>query len=314
MSRAKIKMFTTKQELTVQESFTEFIKQCKVRNLSSATIRNYSQQWTYFVEWWGEESIGCIDKDTITNYVIHLQNKNITIETINTALRVLRVILNYFHEQNYIQPVKIKLLKSELSVKETYTDEELSAMLKKPNIKKCGFREFRTWCIVNFLAGTAIRARSLVNIKIGDLDLENSLVKIAVAKNRKQQILPLPPSLVTVLSLYLKHRGGDTSEYLFCSESNSKLRESSVNHDVKRYNDARGIAHSGLHKFRHTYARNFILSGGDPFRLQRLLSHSTLDTTRRYVQIYDRDLQEGIQQYNLLEKITNSTQKVKMKR
>jgi integrase/recombinase XerD len=224
------------------------------------------------------------------------------------------VLLNYLHEENYIQPVKIKLLKSDLPVKETYTDQELSVMLKKPNIKKRSFREFRTWCLINFLVGTGVRARSLVNIKIGDLDLENSLVKVTVVKNRKQQILPLPPSLVTVLNQYLKHRGGEQSDYLFCNEKNNKMRESSVYHDVQFFNEARGITQNGLHKFRHSFARSFILSGGDPFRLQRLLGHSTLDMTKRYVQLYDRDMLEGIEKFNLLEKITNNAQKVKMNR
>lgn len=313
MPRAKIKMLSTVQELTSEKCFTEFINQCKARNLSNATIRNYTQQWTYFASWWGGESVRSIDRDTIFRYIMHLQEKDISVETVNSALRILRTILNYFHEQNYIQPVKIKLLKADLPVKDTYTDQELSIMLKKPDIKKCGFREFRTWCVINFLVGTGVRARSLVNIRLSDLDLENNLVKLSVVKNRKAQILPLTPSLVIVLNLFLKHRGGEPSDYLFCSETNSKLRESSVNHDIKRYNDARGVSQSGVHKFRHAFARGFILSGGDPFRLQRLLGHSTLEMTKRYVQLYDRDLHEGMEKFNLLEKLTNNVQRVKMK-
>jgi len=51
MSRGKVKMLSTEQELTPEKCFIEFINQCKARNLSSATIRNYTQQWTYFVKW-----------------------------------------------------------------------------------------------------------------------------------------------------------------------------------------------------------------------------------------------------------------------
>ncbi|WP_407313768.1 tyrosine-type recombinase/integrase [Desulfosporosinus sp. SB140] len=314
MSRGKVKMLSTEQELTAEKCFTEFINQCKARNLSSATIRNYTQQWNYFVKWWGGDSVASIDKDKIMQYIRYLQEKGIRTETINTGLRTIRVLLNYLHEENYIHPIKIKLLKGDLPVKETYTDQELSVMLKKPNIRKCSFREFRTWCMINFLVGTGVRARSLVNIKISDLDLDNSLVKVTVVKNRKQQILPLPPSLITILNMYLKHRGGEQSDYLFCNEKNCKMRETSVYHDVQFFNEARGITQNGLHKFRHSFARSFILSGGDPFRLQRLLGHSTLDMTKRYVQLYDRDMLEGIEKFNLLEKITNSTQKVTMKR
>lgn len=50
-----------------------------------------------------------------------------------------------FFEQNYMQPVKIKMLKTEQPLKEPYTDYELQLLLKKPDVKKCSFREFRTW-------------------------------------------------------------------------------------------------------------------------------------------------------------------------
>ena len=81
MSRAKIKMLSTEQSLTAEKCFAEFINQCKARNLSSSTVRNYTQQWTYFVQWWGGESVYCINKDTIMQYIRHLQEKDIAVET-----------------------------------------------------------------------------------------------------------------------------------------------------------------------------------------------------------------------------------------
>ena len=43
-------------------------------------------------------------------------------------------------------------------MKETYSDLELSALLKKPDIRKATFAEYRDWVISNFLLNCGSRA------------------------------------------------------------------------------------------------------------------------------------------------------------
>lgn len=45
------------------------------------------------------------------------------------------------------------------------------------------------------------------------------------------------------------------------------------------------------HTFRHTFAKNWLMNGGDIFSLQKILGHRTLDMVRNYVNITFKDIQ-----------------------
>jgi integrase/recombinase XerD len=55
------------------------------------------------------------------------------------------------------------------------------------------------------------------------------------------------------------------------------------------------------HTFRHTFAKMYIMRGGDAFSLQAILGHSTLDMVRNYVNLWGSDLQKMHRQFSPVE-------------
>ena len=106
--------------------------------------------------------------------------------------------------------------KGEETVKETYSDAELGLLLKKPNLRKCTFAEYRSWVIVNFLVNSGSRAGTIRSIQIRDLDLSNKIVYARHTKNGKSLVIPLCCEMVDTLREYMKIRRGDAEDYLFC--------------------------------------------------------------------------------------------------
>lgn len=132
-------------------------------------------------------------------------------------------------------------------------------------------------------------------------------------KNRKQQIIPLSNTLSITLKEYLRYRGGTVEDYLFCSQVGNQMTRDSLVHSIHKYNKKRGVTKTSIHLFRHTFAKNWILNGGDIFRLQKILGHSTLDMVREYVNLYGNDLQHNFNEYNPLEKFSNHNKHISMR-
>lgn len=91
-----------------------------------------------------------------------------------------------------------------------------------------------------------------------------------------------------------------------------QLQPVSITHAINRFNRIKGVDITSVHAFRRTFAKNFILSGGDVCHLQRWLGHSCLEMSRRYASLYDTDLQKEFEQYNLLEKLHKGRSKISL--
>jgi integrase/recombinase XerD len=64
-------------------------------------------------------------------------------------------------------------------------------------------------------------------------------------------------------------------------------------HMLNHLGDRVGVQGVHPHRFRHTFAIEYLRNGGDVFTLQRLLGHSSLDICNRYLQIVKSDIGEA---------------------
>ncbi len=314
MARRKIQMVDTGQ-MTLEEAFAEFMRKGKVKNLSIATMNTYQYALGIFFEFINEESlISEITRDTIDDYVIWLQeHKEIKDTTIVTYIRHLRAYLYFCMDSGYLKKFKICLPKSNKEIKETYTDAELKRLLKKPDVNKCSFVEYRTWVFENYLLATGNRISTALNLRIKDIDFSSGVIILRKTKNRNQQIIPLSDTLADVLTEYLVYRNGSGDDYVFCNEFGERGASRTYQQAVYRYNIIRNVNKTSCHLFRHTFAKKWILNGGDIFRLQKILGHSSIDIVKEYVNMFSNDLQVGFSDFNPLDTLAKpSKTKIKM--
>ena len=305
---------TKSTDLSVEEAFNLFIRKAKVRNLSDRTTTTYQYHYNMFSEFYDtNKPIKDVCVDTIDDYILYLRkHNNVNDVTINSYLRTIRAFLYYCMECKYVEHFKIKMPKVDKKIKETYSDDELERLLAKPNINECSFSVYKTWVFENYLLGTGNRLSSALNVKIEDVNFTDNIIILKKVKNRKQQIIPLSNTLSGILQEYLEIRGGKPDDYLFCNIYGEQGSLRTFQQMVKEYNIKRNVNKSSCHLFRHTFAKQWILAGGDIFRLQKILGHSDLEVTKEYVQIFGNDLQLDFEKFNPLDNFKTKQQVIRM--
>jgi integrase/recombinase XerD len=242
-----------------------------------------------------------MNKQTMADFYIALrEDPDLNEVTMGTYARDLKTLMRFFMKCHYIPHFEIQLPKADKAPIQTYTDDELRKLLKKPDVRKCIFSTYRSWVIVNFLLSTGIRQNSLVNIKIRDVDFDNSVVYVNTTKNRKPLIIPLNEDIIKILQEYLQYRGGGMEDWLFCSVYGKQLTRSSCYHAIWDYCHERGLEQTGVHRFRHTFAKKWATMGGSVVTLQKILGHSSLAITENYLNVLTSDIQKDIEKVNII--------------
>lgn len=293
---AKIKLVVS---ATIEETFSDFIISKKTKGLAEKTLQSYQAQFQA-VAWHLDVKmdIAMLQKADLDAMII--------------SMRTLKSFFSWCNEQG-ITRLNIPLYKAEETVKETYSDLELSALLKNPDIRKATFAEYRDWVIINFLLNCGSRAATVRAIQIRDVDLDGGVVFYRHTKNRKTQVIPLCSAMVSILREYLRHRGGEAADFLFCTETGSQLTENGLRQSIARYNTQRGVQKTSIHLFRHTIARKYLIDcGGDAFTLQKLLGHSTLAMTKHYCAIFDADLTKNYDNFSPLAQMKSNSTRIKV--
>ncbi len=299
----KIEM-TTRSAITFEEGCNLYLDNCRARNLREGTIGHYKQSYTQFYKFFDAEMPAEeLNKKAFDSYVIYLRETIQNDASINSYLRDLITTMHFLMDEGYVERYKMQSIKVDKTPVETYTEDELVKLCRKPDLKKCSFAEYQSWVMTNFLLSTGVRQRSLNNIKIADVDLESKIITVRVTKNRKVLLVPFNESLKHILQEYLKYRQHKSNdEYLFTNIFGQQLTKSTGYHRLYEYNKARGVETTGLHRYRHTFSKLYILNGGDAVTLSRLLGHSSLQITQNYVNLLVSDVAKKVEEIDLIAK------------
>lgn len=296
-------------KITYKDCTEEFLMGKEALGRSPKTLESYSSSLEQFAVANSLEDstpISDLNKNTVIKFIQYLRSKDISTNSINHYLREIRTFLYFCMGQEYITPFKVELVKGQEEPPKFFTQEEVKKLIKKPT-DKAKFVEWRSYMICMFVYATGARANTIVNMKVSDLDFKNRTITYAATKSKKSQTVPMSNKLNVALKEYLKL--WQLGKWLFPNRDGSQLTVNALKHSIARHCEYRKVDKTSIHGLRHSFAREWVKNGGDVFKLQQILGHSTLEMTRRYVRLFAEDLQDGFSQFNPLDSMDNKRKK-----
>lgn len=191
------------------------------------------------------------------------------------------------YAQEEIQPYTREEVKALLRACE-YTTLALSMRRKSFAMKRP--TAFRDRAIVLLLLDTGVRASELCRLTYKDINLESGTVHIQAfgsGRKTKSRTVYFQKHSRAALWKYLSSQPQTT--FLFTTSTLATLNRGSLYHMIDALGERSGVLSANVHKFRHTFAIQYLRNGGDVFTLQRLLGHASLEMVRRYLSLADND-------------------------
>ena len=301
------------ESASIEERFQQFLSASAARGLSDKTLKTYREHLRCISKHLDITApLSSLTKSDTESMITSMRASGLATNSISSYVRAFKSFLTWCNEEGYAS-IALQSFKPKDTVKETYSDEEIEKLLKRP-AANCNFCEYRNWVIVQFFLNSGCRAATIRNIQNRDVDLESKQVTFRHTKTGKIQVIPLCSTLTLRLKDYMRIRGGDADDFLFCNEYGRQLTENALRLAIERYNRSRGVSKTSLHMFRHTFARKYLIDcGGNAFALQKLLGHSTLEMTKHYCAVFNADIAKNYDSVSPLEQFGSAGRITKRK-
>ncbi|BDC36016.1 MAG: hypothetical protein EF806_03345 [Candidatus Methanoliparum thermophilum] len=145
----------------------------------------------------------------------------------------------------------------------------------------------RNYLILLLMWRCGLRVSEVCSLKERNIFWDDSIIKIEQSKGNKDRYVPITEDLLNRIKKYLIDKK-TRSDYIF---NITRVRIFQI---VKMYAKKSGLDYKNIHPhtFRHSFAVYFLKRGGNLRALQKILGHSDLATTQKYLDLTLSDIKE----------------------
>ncbi len=246
----------------------KFKRELEIRNFSKQTIKSYVFAVEKFLKF--SENKG-LNENVVKNYIqLALKHQNPSTVSHNISA------ISFFFSKVLNQNIKIPHPKRNKPIPVILIMGEIKKLIEvTQNIKHK--------LIIKILYGCGLRVSEVINLKKEDINFNEGLIKIKLAKGRKDRFVNLPASLKKELESYCNLHD---EEFLFPSSRGGKLTTATIRKIIKNSRRKAGIKKDiHPHSLRHSFATHLLEAGTDLRIIQKLLGHSDIKTTQIYLSV-----------------------------
>jgi integrase/recombinase XerD len=284
-------MLPTNQEggrkMLLSQAIEGFRTYMELIDRSQETIRGYAAELKGFSNFVTVKHNCPVYMEDITlqdleDYLLHEKERGSASATRSRSLYILRSFYNYCCKKDLcnkniaslLEPVKIKQREREFITEDEF--EQLTVTIRHPVIRT----------VVQAMFYTGGRISEMINLKLEDVDLENKILHIIDGKGGKDRDVPINNKLHKILEHYLEHIRDVEKElgYFFAIRTTGSVSASYTNRLIKEAVEKLGWEKDiSAHVLRHSFGTNLLEKGASVVSIQKLLGHSSLRVTSRYL-------------------------------
>lgn len=285
--------------VALRDAYTDFILSRQAMLCSPATVKWYAWTLDKFLGSLNEKGITKPDEISardVRAYLSEIAGRELSDSYIHNNARAIRTFLKFLHAENYI-PAPVSFKMPGLAQKRL---PALTASQVKAVLASCD--NARDLALVMVMVDSGIRRAELLAMNWGDMDIESGLVRIPKGKGGKSRSVVVGINTRRALLKYRRTINHDEGSPLFQSRSGKRYSFNGLRSALLRIGKSAGVKFSP-HMLRRTFATLSLRAGMNVLHLQGLLGHSSLEMTRRYVQMLDGDLLIAHQQHGPIDNL-----------
>ena len=293
----------THSTIPLSKAIAGYLLAAEARHLSSNTLRDYCTTFHKFQVFLPEDlPMSKISTHYIEAFLGSLTVSKKTVLNYHIGLSALwawaasedLVSANILHKVERSKPEKRAVV--------PFSEADIRTMLSVINTTKPytrpGKRESthsipnadRNRAIILLLLDTGIRSSELCGLRINHADLKNRRIRV-MGKGGKERSIPFCARTGQAIWKYLAaHKNETVNSYLFMTSEGGSMDPDRMLKLLYGIGSRAGVENVHPHRFRHTFAISFLRNGGDPWSLQMMLGHSTMEMVKTYLSIAQADL------------------------
>jgi len=221
----------------------------------------------------------------------------LAIQYIHGCGRAVRSFSSWAYEEGYLEEnimQRLKLPKLPSTQPEPLNEEEIRRVLGV--CLDSTLERLRNFAMLMLFMDTGLRLNEVITLKQSHIDFVMGEMTI-LGKGNKERRVPLGSQAKKALIDYLSKERPEPenprdADCAFLSADGQPITKEVVEKVFQRIKKAAGLTKFHPHICRHTFSVRYLMNGGDVFSLQRILGHSSLEMTRKYVNLASGDVKD----------------------
>ena len=281
------------KQLILSDYVEQFIFDRTSRGRSSKTIIYYSKELDYFLKFLASHNVISLDQlsaNILRMWFTDLRSHRNT-GGVHANFRAVKSFMNWLWDEEDLD-IKNPINKMRIESNRIEPLPEIPLEVVRELLESCkaGNNSLRDIAIIQTLVDTGARASELLSLNIEDVGEDGSVI-IHHGKGNKSRVVWMGRNSTRVLKEYLATRtDAKHSDPLFISTRNTRIKFFGLREIISRLCKRADVPIYGIHSFRRLFALSLFRQTNNIYLVSKLLGHSDLVVTTRYLNVGNADL------------------------